>query len=489
MDDRDMENGGETEEESFEALFEAYGDKMSDDLQLGDKITGSIVAIDKDLVYIDTGTKTDGTVEKKELLDDAGNLPFGVGDRVELYVVAKTENELKLSKVVSGIGGMDLLKEAFQNKMPVEGKVQSVIKGGFQVEVLKRRAFCPVSQMDAGFTGTPETHIGNVYPFLITKLEDKGKNIVLSRRKLIEAEQKKAKDAFLKDLKDGALISGRVKNIMPYGIFVEIAPGVEGMVHVSELAWSRVDNPAEVFKLGDAVTIKVIGLKKDEKKDQIKISLSIKQAEGDPWLQVTDRFEVGQKVRGTVTRLMKFGAFIEIAPGIEGLVHISEMSFIKRVTRPEDVVTPGESVMVQIKGIDPGGRRISLSIRDTEGDPWEDIATQFKVGDSVQGTVEKKESFGFFVRLAPGITGLFPKSNMARSANPAALETLKVGAPVTVVVEQIQIPERRISLGPADAQDTEDWKKYSNQSQATESPVGLGTLGDKLRQALNAKMK
>ena len=485
-DDKDMENGG-GQEESFAALFEAYGDKMSDDLQLGDKITGSIVAIDKDLIYIDTGTKTDGTVEKKELLDAEGHLPFGVGDLLELYVVAKTENELKLSKAVSGLGGMELLQQAFDSKMPVEGKVQAICKGGFQVEVLKRRAFCPVSQIDTAFVQNQEVYVGASFPFLITKIEDRGKNIVVSRRKLLEAEQKKARDAFLGDLKDGEILTGTVKSVMPYGIFVEMAPNVEGMVHISELSWSRVENPAEVFSTGDAVSVKVIGLKKDEKKDQVKISLSIKQAEGDPWGQIIDRFEIGQKVPGKVTRLMKFGAFVEITPGIEGLVHLSEMSFLKRVSRPEDIVSPGESIMVQIKAIDPAGRRISLSIRDADGDPWGDITSQFKVGETLQGTVEKKESFGLFVRLAPGITGLFPKSNMAKSANPGAIETLKAGAPISVVVEQIQAAERRITLGPADSQGADDWKKYS--APASANSTGLGDLGDKLRRALNAKSK
>jgi small subunit ribosomal protein S1 len=269
---------------------------------------------------------------------------------------------------------------------------------------------------------------------------------------------------------------------MPYGAFVELQPGVEGMVHLSELGWSRVAKVEEVLSGGEVVTVKVIGMEPGKKPGQVKIALSIKQLTEDPWNNVQDEFRVGDKTRGRVTRCVKFGAFVEIAPGIEGLVHISEMSYRQRVLKAEDVVADGETVEVMIKEIDVEKKRISLSMKDAEGDPWVDIRDRIKVGQSVDGTIEKREKFGYFVRLEPGITGLLPKSKISNSNNPASIEKLKEGDRITLVVEEIRPEERRITLRPGDSASEDDWRSYTK---AEEKPIG--SLGEKLQQALKAK--
>ncbi len=473
------------EEESFADLFESYSAGMQDDLQVGDKISGKIISIGRDSVFLDTGTKVDGVVERAELLDDEGNLPFNEGDEIELFVVAMDEHEMRLSKAISGVGGLELLRDAFENDIPVEGKVTATCKGGFNVEILQRRAFCPVSQIDVNYVETPDDYVGATHQFLVTQLEDNGKNIVVSRRKLLARALEKEKEAFFSTLNAGDILEGRVTRLMPYGAFVELIPGVEGMVHISELSWSRVEKPEEVVRLDDRVSVIVLDITDSDKKDRKKISLSMKQIDGDPWDTVMEKLQSGEKVSGKVTRCVKFGVFVEISPGIEGLVHISEMSYVKRVVNTEDVVTVGETVSVLIKELDPQGRRISLSIRDAEGDPWLEVSDKFRVGQLVDGTLEKKEKFGYFVTLSPGITGLLPKSKFSRAEKPGSIEQLKQGDSIVVLVEEIHPLGRKITLAPGDAKNEGDWKDFAKQKEA----APMSDLAEKLRQAMEAKNK
>lgn len=311
-DDLNTENP-EDEEESFADLLESYSFGMKDDLQIGDKIRGKIISIGKDSVFITTGTKVDGTVDREELLDDEGNMPYGKGDEIELYVVGIDEDEIRLSRAISGIGGLELLNEAFENAIPVQGKIIELCKGGFHVDILQKRAFCPISQIDLTYVETPEDYVGQTHEFLITQFEKNGRNIVVSRRKILAKAMEKEKQAFFTTLNPGDVFEGRVTKLMPYGAFVELIPGVEGMVHISELSWSRVKTAQEIVRPGDTVLVKVIAIADGDKKNQKKISLSIKQLDSNPWDTVTEKFQPGNKVTGKVTRCMKFGAFIEIA--------------------------------------------------------------------------------------------------------------------------------------------------------------------------------
>ncbi len=479
----DQENTEIEEEQSFEALFESYTTGMNEDIQVGDRIRGEIISIGRDAVFMDTGTKIDGVVEKAELLDENGELPFSTGDIVELYVVAMTESEVKLSKALSGIGGIEHLKEAFQSRIPVEGKVLETCKGGFRIEILQQKAFCPISQIDILYVETPEDFVGKAFEFIITRFEENGRNIVVSRKTLLAKELEEQRAAFYETLETGETYTGKVTRIMPFGAFVELVPGVEGMVHISELSWSRVETPEELVAAGDTLTVRVIRIEESDKKGLKKIGLSAKQALGDPWSTVGTKFSVGSRVTGKVTRCMKFGAFVEIAPGIEGLVHISEMSYTKRVLHPADEVSQGQNVSVMIKEITPENRRISLSLKDAEGDPWMDVDERFSAGCLVEGTVEKKEGFGLFINLAPGITGLMPKSKISQSENPAKIESCKTGDTLKVAIERVNLAERKITLAPADASETGDWKNYSGPV----SNNSMGTLAEKLQQALLSK--
>jgi small subunit ribosomal protein S1 len=320
--------------------------------------------------------------------------------------------------------------------------------------------------------------------FIITQFEEKGRNIVLSRRKILEREQQKAREEFFTTLTTGVVLTGTVTRLMPYGAFVELIPGLEGMVHISELSWSRVEKPEEAVRTGDRVQVKVLSIDAQEGSAREKIALSVKQATGDPWEDVLDRFQPGDIVNGKVTRCAPFGAFVEIAPGIEGLVHISEMSFVKRVQTPSDIVTPGEPVTVMVKAIDGENRRVSLSIRDTEGDPWAEVPEKYPIGRSVTGVVEKKEKFGYFITLEPGVTGLLPKSKIGQATDPKVYDNLKIGNSIAVVIDSVDRHNRKVTLAPGHGDAVEDWQKY-----AGGPPTTLSPLGEKLKVALSGKRK
>ncbi len=485
-DDQPIDNDDsfqEEDEESFAEMFEAYTDGMQDDIRVGDKVRGKIISIGRQAVFVDTGTKADGIVEIEELKDEAGELTCAVGDEIELFVVAASESEIKLSKAIAGVGGLSMLQDAYANAVPVEGKVIQTIKGGFQVEVLQRRAFCPISQIDTQYVEDADAYVGRTFAFRITKLAEGGRNIVLSRRDLMEAEQRKAQEDFLQTLDVDQVHTGRVTRLMPFGAFVELVPGLEGMVHISELNWSRVDKPEDAVSPGDIVEVKVLRIESGDKGRRI--ALSMKQVSGNPWDRVSDEIQVGQKLTGKVIRCAPFGAFVEIRPGIDGLVHISEMSYTQRVLDPQDVVQPGQTISVMVKEVDLDKRRIGLSIRDAEGDPWLEVTEKFTQGQSVTGLVEKQEKFGLFVTLAPGIVGLLPMSVISRSDRSTALRKMKPGDAIPVVIDTIKADERKISLGLGDSADEGNWKNYTNQNKSGGN--SLGSLGDKLAAALKDK--
>jgi small subunit ribosomal protein S1 len=471
-----------SKEGSFADLFEAYSNGMNEDLQLGDKLRGKIIFIGRESVFVDTGTKIDGVVDRNELLDENQELPFKEGDILELYVVSHDGNEIRLSKTLSGMGNLRDIGEAFRKAVPIEGKVKGKCKGGFHVEFMGKRAFCPISQIDLKYVENPDAYVGETYPFLITQFDEGGRNIVVSRRELLKKEQEQRRKEFFEGIAIDMQLEGRVTKLMPYGAFVELMPGIDGMIHLSELSWSRTERANEILKIGDIVTVKVIGMEQGKRPGEMKLALSMKQMVGDPWNNVEGKFCIGDKTRGKVTRCVKFGAFVEIAPGIEGLVHISEMTYKRRILKAEDVVTAGDIVEVMVKEIDVENRRISLSMRDAEGDPWIDIYNKYKVGQSVEGVIEKKERFGYFVSLEPGVTGLLPRSKIESLHNPSVLEKLGQGDAIPVVVEKIDRGERKISLTPGDTMDGEDWRSYARDSQRP-----IGSLGEKLQQALKTK--
>jgi len=473
----------DSDEMSFAELFESYDSKMGQELNDGDMVEGEIISIGEARVYVDTGTKSDGVVEKSELLDENGEFVFKAGDKVKLYVVSSSESEIILSRAISGAGKANMLKDASQNRTPVEGKVTGVIKGGFSVDILGKRAFCPVSQMDVKYVEIQEDYVGQSFHFLITRFEEGGRNIVVSRRDLLNEEIREQQKLFFDKVKEGDIVQGVVTKLMSYGAFIELTPGVEGMAHISELSWSHLEKPEEVVQPGDNVNVKLLKIESSKESNNLKISLSIKQISSNPWDSIERSFKTGDQVTGKVVRLTSFGAFVEIAPGVDGLVHISEMSHTKRVLRSEDVVEKDEMVQVVIKSIDMESKRISLSIKDALGDPWTGVSTKYELNSIVEGVFEKKEQFGLFINLEPGVTGLMPASNIKSAANSSDFEKLKPGDSVSIMIQAVDEDQRRITLTSPDQKEGDNWKQFANSKKSQ----SLGTMGDLLKQAMEKK--
>lgn len=468
--------------EDFAELFASYESQRKAALKAGDKVSGTVISIGQKSVFVDCGASVDGIVDREELLNDAGELTVAEGDTLELYVVGLTDDSVRLSKALTGAGGLNMLQDAYDGGVPVEGKVREQIKGGFHVEIMKRRAFCPVSQIDSRYVANPEDYVGQTLQFRITKLTEGGRNIVVSRRALLEVEQQQASAEFFDGVKPGDVVEGTVTRLAAFGAFVELVPGVEGLVHISEISWARIQSPEEALSVGDRVRVKYLGTSAGKKPGETRLSLSIKQAQDDPWKTVTERFKDGDKVTGKVVKLMEFGAFVEIAPGIEGLVHVSEMSYAKRVNKPGDVVQVGDMVAAVIKQIDVEKQRISLSMRDAEGDPWLTVADKYPVGQTFEGTVEKRQQFGLFVNLEPGVTGLLPQSVMAKAEGEVKFDKLVPGDKVVVSIESVNLRDRKISLGTGKKEEVSDWKGYKPQAGGD-----MGSLGDVLAKALKKK--
>ncbi|HOD41400.1 MAG TPA: S1 RNA-binding domain-containing protein, partial [Candidatus Wallbacteria bacterium] len=341
--------------ENFADLFEK-STVSKQKIHYGMKVNAKIVGMDESSVFVDIGAKTDGYVEKAELIDGNGNFNYKIGDYIELYIVTNKESELKLSRALSGDGSYNVIKDAFDRKITVSGKVKSLNKGGYEVTVMGKRAFCPISQMDIKKIDTPEKYVGSVFNFKVSSFEEEKKNIVLSRRPVLEQEQKEAIDKLIASLKEVDVISGKVTKVSEIGAFIDLGSQLEGMIHVSELAWTRVAHASEVVKPGDIVTAKVLKVEHAEGKRFPRISLSLKQLSLHPWESVASRVKQGDVIKGKVTRCADFGAFVELFPGVEGLIHISEITGEKLWELPlwEDYCDAIKSDIADLKNV--GGR-------------------------------------------------------------------------------------------------------------------------------------
>jgi len=369
--------------EDFASLLAQYEERGAGARpKVGDRVQATVVAIGEHAVFVDVGAGVDGVVLREDLLDAQGELAVAEGDVLDLYVVAAGESELRLARSVSGVAGLGLLEEAFAAGLPVEGRVSAVVKGGVEVQVAGRRAFCPASQIGDRSVEDLSTLVGQTFRFVITTLGERGRNIVLSRRKLLEEERRQSQETFFARVREGDVLEGTVTRLASFGAFVEVAPGLEGLVHVSELSWSRGVQPEDILAVGERVRVKFLGRSPDAKSGGERISLSLKQAGEDPWQRVAQEAREGEISAGTVTRLADFGAFVELWPGVEGLIHVSEMG--RRVRRPDEVVRPGDAVRVRILAVDLGARRLSLALaespagaRETEdrADDWRRYAS------------------------------------------------------------------------------------------------------------------
>ncbi len=357
------------DDEDFAALFAASekGAPRTKRPRVGDLVKGKVISIGKDAVFLDVGGKAEGTLDRSQVSDADGNLKVKIGDVLEARVASDQGGVLDLRVKLGGKGpeARAELQQAFELGIPVDGTVTEVIKGGVSVDVAGVRGFCPASQVEARFVEDLASYVGKKLAFKITRYEPR--NLVLSRRALVEDENKKLAVETRKKLEIGVVIRGKVTGFKPFGAFVDIG-GIEGMLHVSELGYARVEKPEDVLALGQEVDVAIVKLEGD------RVSLSLKALAADPWRDATASLGEGKRVKGKITRLQPFGAFVEIAPGIEGLVHISELGAARRINHPKEVVSEGQEVEATVLAIDHEKRRLSLSLGKSEGGSAEDVA-------------------------------------------------------------------------------------------------------------------
>ena len=486
MTEKDMD-----EENSFEELLKASTETAGRKLFPGDKVSGKVLKVSKDTIFVDLGGKSEGIADVQEFMDKKGNIAIKQGDWVEMRV-ASIRDGIRLTKgmKVQGPEALDILREAKENVIPVEGRVSGVVKGGFQIDLSGIRAFCPLGQIDLQFCERPEDHVGARYPFRIMEVKEKGKNIIVSRRVLLQEEQEKKSKETLARLKPDLECEGKVTKLTDFGAFVDIG-GIDGMVHISEISHGRIGHPSEVLKPGQPVKVKVMKIETD-KEGRPKISLSIKALEPDSWEKGLE-FEEGEIIQGKVSRLTDFGAFIEVAPGVDGLVHISEISY-ERVSHPSRFLHEGDRVEVLVMGIDRQAHRISLSIKEAmikkrmemEGGGADKV--RLEVGQVLRGIVDDVKPYGLFVRLprlgAKG-RGLLPFEELRGSEKGEVKKKFPKGQEIQV--EIISIDEKgRIRLSQRVMEEREDREDYKKFLEKEEKDGKLGTLGDLLK---NFKLK
>lgn len=463
--------------EDFAAMFEQH--QAGRALQVGQSVKGRVILIAAENVFVDVGGKGEAWIDRGELTDDEGNLRVAVGDEIEATVVSTREDIRLSTRLQRGAQARQQIGMAAESGMPVEGKVAAVIKGGYEVTVGGLRAFCPHSQMELRRVDNADEYVGRVLEFRVTKFSEGGRNVVLSRRQLLEEQAAKDAEETRKKISVGAILPGIVTGLPDFGAFVDLG-GLQGLVPVSEISHSRVGRPSDKLRMGDAVTVKVIRI--DDEKG--KVTLSLKALDGDPWAAVPGTLRERQVVRARAVRAAEFGVFVELMPGVDGLLHTSEIPRSKQGALREAAAAAAE-ITVMIIAIDMEKRRISLALAPDDALPGAEISSTVAVGAVLTGTVERHEPFGVFVRLGPGQTGLVPNTELGTSRGTDHRKAFPEGSELKVAVLSIEDNGRRIRLSHTKALEQEE-RAESQSYQKDAGPKGGGfgmTLGEKFRQA------
>ncbi len=437
----DIDNDDVEEEEDFAQLYE---DSIKD-LKEREVVTGSVIGISEDGVLVDVGYKSEGIIPSSQFEDENGEITVAVGDQVEVFLEKKEDSEglIYLSKekadkmkVWNDIG------KAYDENEPILGRIISRIKGGLTVDI-GVKAFLPGSQVDIRPIRNLDRLVNEEFYFKIIKFNPRRGNVVLSRRVLLEQERESKKEETLKILKEDSVMEGVVKNITDYGAFIDLG-GIDGLLHITDLSWGRLQHPSEILTVGEKINVKVLKFDRDKER----VSLGMKQLTEDPWEAVPGRYPVGSQVQGKVVSITDYGAFVKLEDGVEGLVHISEMTWNRKIKHPSKLVEIGDLVDAEVLSIDPENRRISLGMKQVEPNPWEVVAEKYPTGSIIEGKVRTLTDFGAFVGLEEGIDGLIHVSDMSwiQKVNHPT-ELLKKGDSVKAVVLSVDKARERLSLG------------------------------------------
>ncbi len=442
-----MESTTNTVMDADAAAMEAMYDATLKNFTEGSIVDGKILSVHDGDVLVDIGYKSEGIISVQEF-NDLEEDPIGQAVEVFLEKLEDDHGMIVLSKrrAVQQRAWDYVVNECEEGSL-VEGTIKNIVKGGFIVDV-GVDAFLPGSQLDVVPVRNPEEHMGKTYQFRILKINLERKNIVVSRRELIEESRRESRRKILAEIQVGQLRDGQVKNITDFGAFIDL-DGIDGLLHVTDMTWGRINHPSEILKVGDQVTVMILEV--DLEKERI--SLGLKQTQDNPWEDIESRFPIGARIRGKVVNLAPYGAFVELEQGIEGLVHVSEMSWTKRIQRAADILALGDEIDAVVLSVSSDDKKISLGMRQVEDNPWEVVAGKYPIGSLVQGKVRNFTSYGAFVELEEGIDGMIHVSDMSwtRKVNHPS-EILQKGEEVKTVVLEIDSSSQRISLGLKQAQ-------------------------------------
>ncbi|MDQ3032628.1 MAG: 30S ribosomal protein S1 [Myxococcota bacterium] len=434
-------SGGDT----FASLFEASVAK-ADSLKEGEIVSGTVIAVGKDNVVVDIGYKSEGVIPISEFVGPSGSAEVKVGDTVDVLVESKETDDglVLLSKEKADkLKVWDEISAACERDELISGTITARVKGGLSVTIRGGvKAFLPGSQVDLRPVRNLDKLIGQTFDFKVIKFNKKRGNIVLSRRVLLERERDELKARTLQNLEEGMVVTGVIKNITEYGAFVDLG-GIDGLLHITDMSWGRVNHPSEVFNVGDEVTVKVLKYNAETER----VSLGLKQTIDDPWNTAGESFPAGLKISGKVVSITDYGAFVELQPGIEGLIHVSEMSW-KKPKHPSKVLEVGQEVECAILDVDATNKRISLGLKQLEPDPWTIFITKYNPGDIIRGKVRSVTDYGVFVGIEEGVDGMVHKSDLSwtqRINNPA--DVYRKGDEVEAIILSINHDEKKVSLG------------------------------------------
>ncbi len=480
----------ELKEDYLRMLEESF--QKTAEINKGDVVEAPIASINDNYIIVDLGGKFDAYAEIGDYADEKGNLKYQVGDILKGFIVDKNDQGYVIGKSLTKqyVDKASIL-DAYEKKIPVQGKVMSETKGGFNIDILGARAFCPASQISMRFTEDNSAFLLKTLDFLIIECSESCRKVVVSRRALEEQQYEEQRAKAMEKLVVGGTVTGKVMRMTNFGAFIDLG-GVEGLMHVSEISWHHTIKPQDAMTVGQEVEVKILDIKGE------KISLSMKALQENPFDEAIKEIKEGDVINCRILRLHNFGAFAELKPGVEGLIPVSEMSRTRNVSHPKDVLKEGDFVQVQIIRIDTDTQKISLSLKALQQDPWDNINDFIKVEDIVEGIVESSTNFGIFVSLHEGITGLLPRSRVRRT------DTLKSGDRLSIVISAIDTDNRRITLdysdrtedeiaelkqredrprerrdseprsfsndrprkGPGRGKSDEEWRKYANQKQS-----------------------
>jgi len=433
-------------EMNFESALENYLNPDFGDLEEGSIVKGEVVRIDADSILVDVNFKSEGQIPASEFRDPAGNVNVNVGDKVDVYVVRKNEMEGTITLSYEKAKRMQLfdqLEEVQEKNGICKGSILRRIKGGYTVDLGGVEAFLPGSHVDLRPVPDMDALVDQEFEFRVLKINRRRSNVIVSRRVLLEEERDSKRQDLLGTLSEEQIVSGRVKNITEYGVFVDLG-GLDGLLHITDMSWKRIRHPKEMVTMGQELQLKVLSFDRDNQK----VSLGLKQLVADPWQDITAKFPTDARLSGKVTNLVDYGAFVELEPGVEGLVHISEMSWTRKLRHPSQMVKVGEEVEVVILGVDQDKKRISLGMKQVKPNPWEIVAEKFPEGTILEGAIKNITEFGMFIGIEDGIDGLIHVSDISwtkKIRHPS--EAYQVGDMVQAKVLTVDQENEKFTLG------------------------------------------